>query len=252
MAILEGIFPLKGTIGNVTFVRTKNGVYRAQRKTSMDKKRIMTDPDFQRVRENLAEFKRAASAGSLLREVFKTQIKQVKREKLVSRLMTKMIEAVKLDSVNPRGQRQVLDAETELLEGFQFNMGVPLSSALPIDYTVTADRVTGVLEIAMPSFIPSIELVVPEYTTHFKLIAVGAAIGFEDEVFVKEEASSAILPWDTNPTGPITLTANLPANSPHPLFMLLGVCYFLEDKGTKYPLKNGLYNSLAIVKVAGV
>ena len=67
MAIQDGIFPLKGSIGNVTFVRTKGGVYRAQPKTSVNKERILSDRAFERTRENNAEFGRACKAAALLR-----------------------------------------------------------------------------------------------------------------------------------------------------------------------------------------
>jgi hypothetical protein len=212
----------------------------------------MSDPDFQRTRENIAEFGRAGKAGAFLREVFKSQIKQVKRERLVSRLLAEMMKVVKLDATNPRGLRQVLDAETELLEGFQFNIASQIKSILAVDYTATINRATGVLEIAFPSFVPSLQLDAPESTTHFKLTAPAAAIGFEDEVYVKDEAASPMLPFNTTPTGAINLTVNLPANSTHPLFLLLGINFYQDTNGTMYPLKNGIYNSLGIVKVLGV
>jgi hypothetical protein len=252
MAIQDGIFPLKGTIGNVTFVRGRNGVYRAQRKTSIDKTRIMTDPFFQRTRENLAEFARAGKAGSFLREVFKTEIKQVKRERVVARLLAEMMKVVKLDLTNPRGQRQVLDAETELLQGFQFNIASQLKTIFGVDFTTSIDRVTGVAEIEIPSFVPSLQLDAPESTTHFKFIAAAAAIGFEDEVFTKVVAASAPIEWNTTPTGALSLTANLPANATQPLFLLLGINFLQDINGTQYPLKNGAFNSLGIVKVLGV
>jgi hypothetical protein len=40
------------------------------------------------------------------------------------------------------------------------------------------------------------------------------------------------------------------ANSTHPLFLLLGVEFFQEVNGQMYSLRNGGYNSLAIVMVA--
>src|SRR5687767_12450782 len=112
MAIQDGIFPLKGSIGNVTFVRTKGGVYRAQPKTSVNKERILSDRAFERTRENNAEFGRACKAAALLRLACTFQLKNQKTAGLTPRLMSEMMKVVKLDLVNVRGMRKVLDAET--------------------------------------------------------------------------------------------------------------------------------------------
>jgi hypothetical protein len=252
MATQEGIFPLKGTIGNVTFVKTKGGVFLAKRKTSVDKTRIMTDPAFQRTRENLAEFGRAGKAGALLRTAIAGLLKNVKTTGMTSRMMTELIKVVKADLVNPRGLRQVLDAETEMLEGFEFNGNSKLSKALPVQFTNSIDRVTGVFEIDLPSFIPSNVVAAPEGCTHFKLVSAASAINFESETFQTHEAATAILPWDATATAAINLTNNIAANSTDPLFQFLGIQFYQEVNGSQYPLKNGLYNALSIVKVSGV
>lgn len=44
----------------------------------------------------------------------------------------------------------------------------------------------------------------------------------------------------------------LTANSTHPLFFVLGIQFFQDVNGVKYPLKNGAFNALSIVKVSGV
>ena len=50
----------------------------------------------------------------------------------------------------------------------------------------------------------------------------------------------------------INLNNNVTANSTHPLFLVLGVEFYQDVNGVKYPLKNGAYNALSIVKVSGV
>jgi hypothetical protein len=59
------------------------------------------------------------------------------------------------------------------------------------------------------------------------------------------------MPWDNVETAPISLENVVTANSAHPLFLLLGVEFFQEVNGQMYSLRNGGYNSLAIVMVAG-
>lgn len=252
MAIQDGIFPLKGSIGNVTFVRGRNGVYRAHRKSSIDKQRLSTDSAFERTRENNAEFSRASKSGTLLRQAFNTQINQLKTASLVPRLLTEMLKVVKLDSVNPRGLRKVLDAETEMLEGFQFSISTSLATAFKVAHVATIDRVTGVVGVNIPAFIPSADIKAPDGATHLKIVAAGAAIGFEDEVFTTAESVSPMIPWNATPTAPLVLSVNLPANSTHPLFLLLGLYFYQEVNGAMVPLKNGQHNALGIIKVSGV
>lgn len=66
MAQQKGIIPLKGTIGNINFYKSKDG-YLAREKTSVNAERIANDPAFVRTRENGAEFGRAGRAGKVLR-----------------------------------------------------------------------------------------------------------------------------------------------------------------------------------------
>ena len=39
--------------------------------------------------------------------------------------------------------------------------------------------------------------------------------------------------------------------STHPLFLVLGIEFYQEVNGQMYPLKNGAFNALALVKVNG-
>lgn len=92
----------------------------------------------------------------------------------------------------------------------------------------------------------------PGGATHFKIVSAGAEIDFENETFVMDSSASAVLPWDTTVTTLLTLTNNVTANTTDPLFLVLGIEFYQEVNGTQYPLKNGAYNSLALVKVSGV
>jgi len=53
MAQQKGILPVKGTLGNLTFYKSKDG-YLIREKGGLDAKRIASDPAFQRTRENNA------------------------------------------------------------------------------------------------------------------------------------------------------------------------------------------------------
>lgn len=151
MAKQTGIIPLKGTIGNITFYKSGDG-YLAREKGGVDAKRIATDPAFQRTRENGAEFGRAGRGSKLLRNAIRQLVQNASDRLMTSRLTRAMMEVIKADATNERGQRNVIDGEAVLLEGFDFNNNGKLSTTLYAPYTSSIDRVTGELSINIPSF----------------------------------------------------------------------------------------------------
>ena len=92
----------------------------------------------------------------------------------------------------------------------------------------------------------------PNGATHFKIVSAGAEIDFENETFVMDTQATALLPWDATATAIISLANTVTANSTHPLFLALGIEFYQEVNGQMYPLKNGAFNPLALVKVSGL
>ncbi|MBS1743101.1 MAG: hypothetical protein JST81_08710 [Bacteroidetes bacterium] len=250
MAKQKGIIKLDGTIGGITFYKSQDG-YLAREKGGVSAEKIANDPAFQRTRENGEEFGRAGKAGKLLRNAIRAMLQNASDSRMVSRLTQKMVEVVQADATNPRGQRNVIDGEAELLQGFEFNISGKLGTTLYAPYTSTIDRVAGTLEANIPSFVPLNMIAAPGGTTHFKVVSAGAEIDFENETFVMDSNASAILPWDATATAVLTLTNTVTANSTKPLFLALGIEFYQEVNGQMYPLKNGAYNALALVKVSG-
>ncbi len=250
MARQSGLIKLNGTLGGITFYKTQDG-HLAREKGGVEASRIATDPNFQRTRENGAEFGAAGKAGKLLRTSLRTILQNSADNRMVGRLTSEMVKVIQADLTNPRGQRNVIDGEAELLEGFEFNIKGKLGNALYAPYTATIKRTAGTLEVALASFVPYTMIAAPSGTTHFKIETAGAEVDFENETFVVDENGSAIIAWDTVATAAITLTNTVTANSTKPLFLVLGVEFYQEVNGQMYPLKNGVYNPLAIVKVDG-
>ena len=62
MARQTGIIKLEGTIGDISFYKTRDG-HLARTKGGVGGERIQNDPAFQRTRENGQEFGRAGAAG---------------------------------------------------------------------------------------------------------------------------------------------------------------------------------------------
>ena len=152
-----------------------------------------------------------------------------------------MVRVLQADKTSERGQRNVIDGETVLLEGFDFNINGKLGTTLYAPYTATIDRVSGEAKVTLPSFIPGNMVAAAAGTTHFRIFAAGAEVDFAKGLFQSSVQESAILPWNQTPTGPIDLTNALPAASTHPLFLTLGIEFMQEVNGSHYPLKNGAF-----------
>lgn len=251
MAKQKGIVKLDGTIGGITFYKSQDG-YLAREKGGVSGDRIANDPNFQRTRENGEEFGRAGKAGKLLRNSIRAMLQNASDSRMVSRLTQKMVEVIQEDTTNPRGQRNVIDGEAELLEGFEFNISGKLGTTLYAPYTATIDRVAGTLTASIPSFVPINMIAAPGGATHFKIVSAGTEVDFENETFVLDSQASAILPWDATATAVLNLSNAVTANSTHPLFLVLGIEFYQEVNGQMYSLKNGAFNPLAVVKVSGV
>jgi hypothetical protein len=94
-------------------------------------------------------------------------------------------------------------------------------------------------------------IAVPSGTTHFKIISAGAEVDFEAETFIETHTETAILPWDSTATAAINQVNAVTPASTKPLFLALGIEFYQEVNGAMYPLKNGAFNPLAVVKVDG-
>ena len=250
MARQKGIIKLKGTIGDITFYKTQDG-HLAREKGGIDASRIKNDPAFQRTRENGSEFGRAGTAGKILRTALRALLLNSADGRMVSRLTQQMVKVIQADVNSDRGLRNVIDGEAELLTGFEFNIRGKLGTGLFAPFVASIDRVTGQIKVTVPSFIPVNMIAAPSGTTHYKIISAGAEIDFEEETFVVENSETGILPWDAVASMVIDQTNIVTPASTKPLFLALGIEFFQEVNGQMYPLKNGAYNPLALVKVDG-
>ncbi|MEP7375870.1 MAG: hypothetical protein ABI675_20915 [Chitinophagaceae bacterium] len=250
MAQQKGIIPLRGTIGNITFYKSGDG-YLARERGGIDANRIATDPAFQRTRENGAEFGRAGKAGKVLRNALRSLLQNTADGKMIGRLTREMMKVIQEDAVNVRGMRNVIDGEAELLQGFEFNVNAKLGATLYAPFTSTINRVAGTLNISLVPFIPQNMVAAPSGATHFKIISAGASINFQTETYVISSSASDVLPWSNATTDAINLENTVTANSPDPLFLALGIEFYQEVNNHMYPLKNGAFNALSLVKVDG-
>ena len=244
-----GMFPFRGTIGNIVFYKL-NGQWVARTKGGATAEQIATDPRFQRTKENATEFGRTMRASQLVRAAFQALVHPNPDKLLGRRLLTTMISVVHADTKSARGMRNVLDGKLELMEGFEFNEYGKLASILTAPYSSVINRETGELTVSIPSFIPQGMVTAPPSATHFKLISGGAELDFENQKCNVALNSSAELPLNGETTNNIVLNHMVPANSTHPLFLVLGIEFFQHVNEYVYPLRDRSFHALAIVKVS--
>ena len=248
MARQNGIIKLKGTIGGISFYKTSDG-HLAREKGGVDKSRIANDPAFQRTRENGAEFGAAGKGGKLVRSAIRILLQNAKDKRVVSRLTTDLLKIVKTDAVNERGLRTIQDGNMSLFQGFEFNTNGKLGSTLFAPAVNAFDRVAGEAAVSIAPFSAKKRIAAPAGTTHFKVVTGVAELDFAGETSTFESDETAILPYSNPNTAAIDLAAVVTANSTLPVIQVLGVEFYQEVNGQMYPLKNGSYNALAVVKV---
>ncbi len=248
MARQKGIIKLEGTIGDVSFYKSKDG-YLAREKGGVDVDRIRNDPAFQRTRENGSEFGRAGRAGRVLRNAFRLLLQNASDSKVTSRLTKEVLTVIKSDKENVRGERQVSSGDLLILEGFDFNINGKLSATMYASYTPSIDRALGDLSVTIPSFIPGNTIAYPSGASHVKFVVGAAEVDFENESFQFDQASSLEIVLGPQTEPQIDLSVTLTANSTNELFLVLGLEFLQEVNGAMYPLKNGSYNTLNIVAI---
>ncbi len=249
MAKQSGIFPIEGTIENVTFYKTADGGFQVRKKSGISKSRIMTDPAFARTRENLNQFGLNAKAAKLIRDAIPSLIMKGKDSRLSSRLSALMGAVAKEDHTSVLGNKRAAIATTttqgiELLKGFNFNKRAVLQNILVAPQTV--DMTTGVVEII--DFIPMEHLNFPPTATH-----VGFRSGFSAINFATAQTTTAYspvvqLPIDFTVTAvQLTPATTPPAGAGIVMMATLLIEFYKEVDGVKYLLKNGEYNALSII-----
>src|SRR5690606_27160602 len=100
-------------------------------------------------------------------------------------------------------------------------------------------------------FIPQNLISAPKGTTHFKIFSVAAEINFDGGTFVVDSTESSIMPLDNILSTVVQHENTITSESEHPLFCVIGIEFYQEINQEMYPLRNGAFNSIAIVKVDG-
>ena len=249
MARQNGILKIEGTLENLTFYKTQDGNL-VKTKGGVSAARIASDPTFQRTKENGAEFGNAASGGKLLRDAIRNLMMNASDNRVTSRITQVMTNIKNNDTTSVRGKRTVavgvgVAAGRALLKGLNFNDSAILGAILYKPYAV--NTTTGVITIA--GLVPQTDVVYPAGATHLSITGAMGNINFATGVFDVKLTNILNLAISA-PSTAVTLTPTaLPAGTGTKVF-LLKIEFFQLMNGVQYALKNGAYNSLAIIETA--
>lgn len=248
MAKQESLIKVRGKVGDLSFTKHHSRGYEVRMKGGVDKGRIMSDPNFQRTRENMSEFGAAAAKAKLLRQQLNNLTRGVADKAMRNRMTSRVHRILKLDSSSPRGERVFMDENSGLLRDFEFNSKSSLKMLFGAELAPSYDRATGQVSLAIDAFNPQNEVLLLDGATHMQFALAAARLG-EGEVLPRPvvEQSEYIPLIGQYPAS--TLEVNLPPDLEEVVYLLVGIMMFQEVNDGYYPLNNGMYNALTIVNV---
>ena len=248
MAKQKGFTKIQGTLGETTFLETRNG-NQVREKARSIAPQIKSSPAFARTRENNIEFGRACKVAKLLKTSLAPLVGSAKGSNNSGRLVKKVMTIVKKDMVGLRGQRNVMDGPLTDLEQFEMNDKASMTAIAPIQFATAINRLTGVLSLTIPSFIPTNIVKVPEGTTHFRFVSMGVELEVEQETSISQTKEGLPILWDKTATAPITVDHTVTPASTNPLMLALGLQFFQLVSGQLNPILLATKNSVVILKV---
>ncbi|SDA90899.1 hypothetical protein SAMN03080617_03350 [Algoriphagus alkaliphilus] len=248
MARQSSFLKLEGTIGDVTFYKGRNG-FKARQKGGVSKNKLLNDPRFQRTRENMQEFSRAANAAKFLKDAFREIVLKSSDGSLHNRLYSVAMKVVKSDIVGNRGERTFEMGDLQILKNFQFCNQSTIENTLFKEPILLDDP--NQVSITIPSLIPRKYLRTVERTTHYRFSLIRASINFLDKGYTSELVSSGELPINDQTTTDLVLSLPKPVlpNTHH--FFALTLEYLQElANGTMYDLYDLTQNPAKILVVS--
>jgi len=250
MARQKGIVQITGTMGNMTFYKSQDGMM-VKEKSEVSKEKIMNDPKYKRTRENMAEFGNAGKSGKMLMESIRSFVLSASDNRVTSRLTQTMKQVLVEDKFSIRGSRNVADGiKTDkgksLLKLFNFNRFSQLAAVLhrPIDL----DPATGAITIN--DLNPIVHIVGPQGTTHVSLSCAFATVEFATGKTFTEYSQPVELALDNITSNVQLVPDKVPPISPDSTsFYFIKLEFYQEVNGGKYSLNNGSFNCVEILDV---
>jgi len=248
MAKQESLIKFRGKVGDLSFSKHRNRGYEVRMKGGVDKARIQSDPNFQRTRENMAEFGSAAGNAKLLRLQLNNLLRAFSDNTMRNRLTSLIHRIQKADQSNARGERIFLEENSTLLKGFEFNRGSSLKMLLQGKLETNYDRATGEASLIIPAFNPQNDVMLLPGATHMLFNFAVAELSMQDVPPRPVAVKSGYIPL-IGLHAVETLQATMRVDVNKVVYIIVGISMYQEVNGEYYPLKNNPYNAMTIVEV---
>jgi len=182
MAIQKGHIKYVGTLGDVRHFKIKGlPEYYAGLKGGPSGDQVLTDPVFERTRENMNEFGGCAKAGKSVRTAFSSLMDKMADSQVTGRLTSIMKKINLEDQSEARGYRAILiSQQRQYLQGLQFDKSLNFDSIITAPFSVTHVVARNEATLDLAAFNPLSAVVAPAGATHFRLVnALGVISDFE-------------------------------------------------------------------------
>lgn len=193
MGKLKGILKITGQFDGLSLYEV-NGKIVVRRTGGFEGKAIKSKPNYERTRENASEFGLASAIGKKLRLELRPFLKKIHTPYLHNHVLKLFLEVMRCDTFSERGKRTVgLGLQTEegwqLLDGFEFNSAVPLSSMVESAFEALPTEGRFVFPDLRKEAIRF-----PEYATHLGLQFSVLWFDAEKESFTLAMGDELVLP----------------------------------------------------------
>lgn len=248
MAKQTGVITLEGRVGRLSFYKTKDG-YLAREKGGVSKNRILNDPRFARTRENMREFTDNAKSSKLLRDALRPVISQIGDKRLNLRITQALMQVLKSDLINVRGDRKVKEGDWQLLKDLELNAGSSLTSTMFMEIQYVDSPSNWVVQL--PAYVTRDMVAIPSGASHYKISATGVGVDFDlGSRSVVSESSSVLSVLDS--ASPLTLTIDKTGLTGSHFAFLVSVEFIQTVNGVEYAINNGAHNAAKIIQVSTV
>lgn len=239
---------VRGTLDEITFLR-RQGEDIVKLKGGVSKERILSDPNFQRTRENMSEFGLAGKEGKELVDALAPLIGQAYDPRYFSRLVKILRTNIDTDTANARGERQIQYANFGELLNFSFNNRAKLSNVLRAPYEVFVTTNDVVVEFAQ-GIKPKWDLKSAPGATRFQLGLIVAKKVTGENFYRRWIELGTINPLNADmPDGTTisALTTPVAGETYEAVVVAFGIFFGQEVNGGDYAFHNKSFNALDII-----
>jgi len=176
MAKQEGMMKFTGKMGGLVFYE-QNGKFFVKTPGGASKKKILSDPNFARTRENMQEFGASAALAKSFRNGF-AGVSDLFRTSTLSGKVTGIMKNINRAGEGLRGARNFeIIKNKQFIEGFELNQKVPLKSVFFASSTLPEvnDERTAV-DWTIPAFNAKNFIRPPKEATHAQLVLHGSVL----------------------------------------------------------------------------